>query len=585
MSFQSGVTKSARGFAIVTSILLCGATAAWGDVTISTAQTANMSCSGGVCAPTAASATLNVTDLENMLASGAVKVTTTGSGVQAANIDVTAPFAWSATNALTLDAYRSIGIGKTIAVTGAGSLALNTSDGGRSGKLLFGPGGHITFADVASKLLINGAHFKLENSLQGLATAIDKKPGGNFALASDYDARADGTYSTTPISTNLAGEFEGLGNAIQHLRIEDDSDVKVGLFGGTSYGSAIRDFVLSDAIISSHVTNQTASVTGGLVAENGGKVEHALVTGKIRVINPSSIQAMVGGSVGENTGTVSESSIGASIEIEGGAIAGALAGTNTGTVSTSSASGTIEGAADGAGETDSLGGLVGNNEGYILQSSASGEVRVRLRDGKVLQYAYLGGLSGENAGWIYQSHSTGAVIGPAKGFMRVLGGLTSVNTALISVSYATGTVEDPAGNQSGGLVAENTGGKIMNCYATGDIDVSGEFSGGLVGQNQANSETVASYSTGKVSKGDNEIIGGYAGEDLSIHGIRNSYWDTSTSRRRNGTGNRGNEPGLKGLTTTKFQSGLPHGLNPKIWAESANINNGLPYLIANPPPQ
>ena len=30
--------------------------------------------------------------------------------------------------------------------------------------------------------------------------------------------------------------------------------------------------------------------------------------------------------------------------------------------------------------------------------------------------------------------------------------------------------------------------------------------------------------------------------------------------------------------------GLPAGFDPAIWAQSKSINNGFPYLIANPPP-
>ena len=42
-------------------------------------------------------------------------------------------------------------------------------------------------------------------------------------------------------------------------------------------------------------------------------------------------------------------------------------------------------------------------------------------------------------------------------------------------------------------------------------------------------------------------------------------------------------PGITGLTTAQLQSGLPAGFDPSIWAESPNINGGLPYLITNPP--
>ena len=79
-----------------TTLMLAAATAARADVTISSDATANMSCSGGVCQPTASDAVLNVTDLETLLAAGSVTVTTTGSGVQANNIDLTAKLGWNA---------------------------------------------------------------------------------------------------------------------------------------------------------------------------------------------------------------------------------------------------------------------------------------------------------------------------------------------------------------------------------------------------------------------------------------------------------------------------------------------------------
>jgi hypothetical protein len=100
------------------------------EVTVSAAQTHNMSCSGGVCAPTGTDATLNVSDLENLLASSNVTVTTTGSGVQADNIVVSAPFSWTSASTLGLDSYQSITVGKTISIDGKAGLSLTTNDGG-----------------------------------------------------------------------------------------------------------------------------------------------------------------------------------------------------------------------------------------------------------------------------------------------------------------------------------------------------------------------------------------------------------------------------------------------------------------------
>ncbi len=50
-----------------------------------------------------------------------------------------------------------------------------------------------------------------------------------------------------------------------------------------------------------------------------------------------------------------------------------------------------------------------------------------------------------------------------------------------------------------------------------------------------------------------------------------------------GAANIENDPGITGLTDQQLKSGLPAGFDPKIWGSDPNINNGYPYLLANPP--
>jgi hypothetical protein len=111
MRYQALLTATA-------ALLLVLAPVAHAQVVISSEATRNMTCSGGVCAPTAAEAVLNVTALQNLLASGKVVVTTTGSGVQADDIEIKARLSWSSTSMLALDAYDSIAIGKPVSVAG-----------------------------------------------------------------------------------------------------------------------------------------------------------------------------------------------------------------------------------------------------------------------------------------------------------------------------------------------------------------------------------------------------------------------------------------------------------------------------------
>lgn len=82
-------------------------------------------------------------------------------------------------------------------------------------------------------------------------------------------------------------------------------------------------------------------------------------------------------------------------------------------------------------------------------------------------------------------------------------------------------------------------------------------------------------------------MGGLIGDDGSQPGsLTGTYWGIDTSGITNlgqGAGNIANDPGITGLTTAQFQSGLPQGFDPTVWAESAHIDGGFPYLLANPP--
>ena len=460
-------------------VLLAGSASGLADVTISSGQTQNISCSGGVCAPTATSATLNVNDLENLLASGNVEVTTTGSGVQAGNIAVDAALSWSNTDTLGLDAYQSIGIDSTISVAGQGGLSLTTNDGGSGGALSFGRNDSVTFASLSSQFTINGAVYMLVGNVSSLASAIASNPSGNYALADNYDASQDGTYSSTPIPTTFTGIVEGLGNIISNIGVNTRHQPNVGgLFVEIGSGGTVADIGLANVKIRTFAQggNRTASAIGGLAALNYGLLSGDHVGGSIH-----SAKGVVGGLNGGNLGTISNSYATAKISVASG------------------------------------------------NGSAAG------------------------------------------------GGLAGINDAVISGSFATGSVTAP---DAGGLVGQNDA-SISNSYATGSAKGIGKNSaaGGFAGGNQL--EISASYSTGKpTGKG---LIGGFIGaESGEIGDVTDCYWDATTSGTDEGSGE-GNFAGLTGLTTQQLQAGLPAGFDPTIWAEAQGVNNGFPYLIANPP--
>ena len=472
--------------------LAMSTTATQAAVTISTGQTNNVTCGSGVCAPTASNAVLNVNDLETYLASGNLEVTTTGSGgVQANNIVVDAALSWTNANALSFDAYQSIAVYEPVSVQGVAGLSLTTNDGGSGGDLSFPNNGNITFANLSSSLSINGAAYALVNTVKGLAKAVANNPSGDFALASDYDASSDGTYTTNPITTELEGAVEGLGNAISNLTMSTKRQLG-GLFFEIDFAGAVSDLALD------HVKVRSPGGAGGLAAFNRGEITRCYVTGSVSTFG-------------------------------GRSPAGALAAVNDGTISNSNATASVRG-----GSTSVIGGLVGEDGGTISESFAMGSVSDYGNGRGKFSDATIGGLAGESGGKIENSYATGATANKRSGSGKAIGGFVGFNnTGQINASYSTGRVSNP---------------NCKNC-----------FTGGLIGVDESKSGSLTS-----------------------------TYWDTDSSGITNpgqGAGTPPNDPGITGLSTSQFQSGLPSGFDPAIWAENPNINKGLPYLIANPPPK
>ena len=150
-----------------------------------------------------------------------------------------------------------------------------------------------------------------------------------------------------------------------------------------------------------------------------------------------------------------------------------------------------------------LGGLAGsNNDGTIESSFATGNVTGTGGE--------IGGLVGSDAGSnIINSYATGSVSGNYG-----VGGLVGDSWgSAIDNSYAKGTVisiNEEYSDGFGGLVGFNNAGTINNSYAVGSVNATGEFVGGLVGNNGGeipgeiytsyyDSETTGQLDTGKGS--------------------------------------------------------------------------------------
>jgi hypothetical protein len=473
------------GFMVLTAIGTAHAA-----VEISSNPTANMTCSGGVCMPTAKKAVLNVADLADMLASGNATIKTNS---LAQDIEIDAKLSWTSTNRLTLDAYRAITINRPLEAMGTGALTITTNDGGTGGDYRFLGKGHAKFSDIHSNLTINGHRYQLFKSFKTFRRALRGGAGTGqyFAQANDWDMSGP-VHSSSPIDLGFEGAFEGLGNAITHLTIHqsgDDDSTALGFFSAVALPGVVRDATLTDVDVSGVGLNLLG--IGALAGGNAGIVSNSRVAGQV-------------------------SSAVDKVDV------GGLLGRSGGVVSNCSANATVSGNA-----SSSSGGLVGHNLSVD-----------------------------ESAGTVRDSYSSGSVSG---------------------------------GSAIGGLIGKTEGGNISNSYSTATVAGSdGSSAGGLIGTFAPGDTTTptlgASYSTGAVSGGSS--IGGLIGQDAVGSGITNSYWDMDTSGtgdRGHGAGNIQNDPGITGLSDAQFKSGLPSGFDPLVWKNSAKLNTGYPYLLANPP--
>jgi len=474
-------------------------------VNISAAATQNMVCSAGVCTPTARQATLNAGDLENLLASSDVTVNT---GAGALTIGIAAPLAWASTHRLTLDADRNVNVKAQVAVEGTGGLTVVNGSGG---EFVFVPGGKVDFWDTSSSLVVNGNSYVLVSDLAALAAAVAASPAGFFALAKDYDAGPDGTYTDTAVPTELTGTFEGLGHTVANFSVASGINHHVGLFSMAGASATLRDIHLEQASLTSGGGGQA----GLLAAEADGAIEAASSDGTV----VTGDRTVAGGLVGISSGSITRSFSTASVTI---------------------------------GKHGAAGGLAGRAE-VISYSHASGNVTAA-------NASTVGGLAASIGSRIVQSYATGNAIPFREHNKEYMGGL---------VGLANGEIT------------------IADCYAMGSVAGGSQSNlGGLIGFSSRNA-VGTSYSTGKVTVNErdrhNSRFGGFIGDSFAEK-PEGDYWDVDTSSFENACGNKGSGcAGVVGLSDAALRSGVPSGFDPKVWAQSASINNGYPYLIANPP--
>ena len=519
--------------AVTAASLLC-ASAANAALVLSTHATSNAHCSAGVCSASAANAILAVEDVQRLLKLGDVTIKS-DRGTQ--DIEIVDVLRWAGPHRLTLDAYHSIVFRAPVIVEGPGAVTLRTNHGGANGRHRFSANGKLNFWDEAGDLIVNGNSYRLVKSLHKLAKKIAENPGGHYALAGDIDASSHVPYARAIVRTTLAGSFDGLGHTISNLTFQTIKGRGATLLQNLNINATFANLNFINAV--ANATDLDHGGEGIAIGESYGTISG--VTAQVNITATSAYDETIGAIVGLNGGHMQDCAA-------------------TGTITTPDSVNTF------------VGGLAGQG-GFIDNSHAS--VSVQSAD-------YGGGLLGEGDATITRSYATGDVSGRyAGGLIGVLGGDASVQA-----SFATGNVS--ASKYAGGLVGEThfARNKITDSYSTGSVTGGAQATavGSFAGAENATVTNV--YATGAVSGPGGAAIGGVVGQDTGGTSTAN-YWDLDTTGigdPHKGAGNIVDDPGIAGLTDAQLKSGLPVGFDSAIWGQNPNINNGYPYLLANPPP-
>jgi hypothetical protein len=192
-----------------------------------------------------------------------------------------------------------------------------------------------------------------------------------YELVEDVDCSGFIYSSVGDSSNQFTGVLDGQGYTVEKLEINEGSSDDVGLIGYLGSGGEVNDIGVVDVDITGEY------FVGGLVGVNSGSVSQSYSKGSI-----GGSADEVGGLVGRNSGgSVSESFSTGSVSGSGNV--GGLVGSNfDGSVSSSYSTGSV----DGSGYR--VGGLVGYNSGGSVSESFS--------TGSVSGWGNVGGLVGYN---------------------------------------------------------------------------------------------------------------------------------------------------------------------------------------------
>ncbi|MFH5773295.1 filamentous hemagglutinin N-terminal domain-containing protein [Paracoccus sp. NGMCC 1.201697] len=393
---------------------------------------------------------------------------------------------------------------------------------------------------------------------------------------------ADGTITnvTSRVALDLSGSADDGGESV-HL-----GGVAGRVSGGTTISNSRYAGTITSEFSGAEVGIEGPPVTnriGGIAGQTTTADRIIDSTAAVTIRQDGSGSWLIGGLVGQNSGTLNRVSTSGTIALTSGegfafnrnSAVGGLTGTNIGAVTRSSSSVGLD--IETAGRV-AAGGLIGASSGRVETSFATGNLRVNLASpGEMTSLAAVGGLVGISTNRVRYSFATNQVNISGVADVRA-GGLVGWNTGAVRFSRATGGLTVGLGDpetsslQLGGLVGTNDG-QITDSYSLASVDYTSALPasvGGLAGTNQ--NWIARSFAAGPVNTSSaGTRVGGLVGS--AGEGARSwlSFWD------RNATG-QGRSAGGMGLTTaqltdTEFFLNVADGWDfHNVWAPGGRGN-------------
>ena len=344
--------------------------------------------------------------------------------------------------------------------------------------------------------------------VNGTLSGVEQNTSANAVLTADIVVnknvlKPDGTLNEgtfkewTPIGNTYNGSyspypgiFEGQNHTISGLYFKQENTSEVGFFGNN--GGKVSNV----GILNSYFCG--FSQVGGVCGYNSSTITNCYNKGVVdgTADGASSFGGVCGCNLGiltncYNTGIV-----------KGQSYVGGVSGNNNKTITNCYNTGIVSG-------QSYVGGIDGDNIGTITNCNNEGKVS-GTED-------YVGGVSGSNNKTITNCYNTGIVKGQS-----FVGGVSGSNNKTITNCYNTGIVSGQA--YVGGVNGYNGNGTIINCNATGEVNGTDSYVGGVIGMNLRNGTITNCYYDSTIYTGN--AIGANSGTATKVEGKTTEQYKT-----------------------------------------------------------